>query len=328
MGRGLEGRRIFLSDVDRKDFVERLGKAVQQSGAQVYAWALLPNHFHLLIRTGSRPLANVMRRILTGYSVAFNRRHKRIGHLFQNRYKSILVEEAPYLLELVRYIHLNPLRKKEVPDLDKLDHYPWSGHAAILGKRQIPWQECKYILEQFGARLSNARRSYRMFVREGIQSGKRPDLAGGGLRRSMGMLENVGNLGRGRENWSFDERILGGSEFVQMVLREAETEKREETHKLKAGEFKEIIRNVGLKLNLSVPEVVGGSRRKDIVVARNLLSYIAARACGMGLSEVARELMVSKQSILRGIERGDKEMKNRRWKISDFLYRNERNYVP
>ena len=90
------------------------------------------------MRTGPTPLSNVMRRLMTGYAVIFNRRHKRSGHLFQNRYKSIVCEEDPYLLELIRYIHLNPLRAGLVKDLRELDKYPWTGHSAILGKRKNP----------------------------------------------------------------------------------------------------------------------------------------------------------------------------------------------
>ena len=79
-----------------------------------------------------------MRRLMTGYAVTFNKRHKRLGHLFQNRYKSVVCEEDPYLLELIRYIHLNPLRAKLVQDLKELDKYPWTGHSAILGKIKNP----------------------------------------------------------------------------------------------------------------------------------------------------------------------------------------------
>jgi len=79
-----------------------------------------------------------MRRLMTGYAVTFNRRHRRAGHLFQNRYKSVICEEDPYLLELIRYIHLNPLRAGLVKDLKELDRYPWTGHSAILGRRKNP----------------------------------------------------------------------------------------------------------------------------------------------------------------------------------------------
>lgn len=106
--------------------------------------------FHLLVRTGNRPLFTSLRKILTGYVVRFNRRHKRQGHLFQNRYKSIVCEEDPYLLELTRYIHLNPLRAGMVRTLKELARYPWSGHSAIMGVVKRQWQNTGEILGYFG----------------------------------------------------------------------------------------------------------------------------------------------------------------------------------
>jgi len=107
---------------------------LSESKTPCFAWALIPNHAHFLLRTGTVPIATVMRRLLTGYAVSFNRRHRRHGHLFQNRYKSILCEEDPYLLELVRYIHLNPLRAGIVEELKKLEAYPYCGHSVLMGK--------------------------------------------------------------------------------------------------------------------------------------------------------------------------------------------------
>ncbi|WP_231717054.1 transposase [Desulfosarcina ovata] len=101
--RGIERRKIFLDDQDRNSFIERLGHIVEHTGTMCYAWALIPNHPHLLLRTGQAPIATVMRRLLTGHAVGFNKRHRRSGHLFQNRYKSILCQEDPCFLELVRY---------------------------------------------------------------------------------------------------------------------------------------------------------------------------------------------------------------------------------
>jgi len=138
MARGIERRKIFKDDKDRQSFLERLALILEKTQTQCYAWALIPNHFHLLLRTGPFPLSTVMRRLMTGYAVTFNRRHRRAGHLFQNRYKSVVCEEDPYLLELIRYIHLNPLRAKLVEDLKALDKYPWTGHSAILGRRKNP----------------------------------------------------------------------------------------------------------------------------------------------------------------------------------------------
>ena len=114
IARGVARRKIFFEDKDRDDFLDRLGTILKESDCACYAWALMSNHFHLLLKTGSVGLSTVMRRLLTGYAVTFNKRHHRWGHLFQNRYKSILCQEEAYLLELTRYIHLNPLRAKLV----------------------------------------------------------------------------------------------------------------------------------------------------------------------------------------------------------------------
>jgi hypothetical protein len=116
-----------------------------------------------------------MRRLLTGYAGAFNRRHSRTGHLVQNRYKSVVVEEAPYLLELVRYLHLNPLRAGRVPDLPTLARYPWTGHSALLGTVARPWQATADALGRFARRAGPARTAYRAFVAAGLPQGRRPE---------------------------------------------------------------------------------------------------------------------------------------------------------
>ncbi len=218
MVRGIERRRIFETAADRRDFVARLEAVVGATGVRVLAWALLPNHVHLLMRTGKQPLATAMRRLLTGYAVAFNHRHKRHGHLFQNRYKSILVEEEPYLLELSRYIHLNPLRAKVVRELAALDRYPWTGHSALVGRVPRRWQAVEEVLGAFGQPGRAARHRYRQFVADGIPQGRRPDLQGGGLRRSAEGWEGLAALRRGREGWAFDERVLGSGPFVEQLL--------------------------------------------------------------------------------------------------------------
>jgi len=138
MARGIERRKLFLDDKDRESFLDRLAVILEETQTQCYAWALIPNHFHLLLRTGPTPLSKVMRKLMTGYAVTFNKRHKRAGHLFQNRYKSIVCEEDAYLLELIRYIHLNPLRAGLVKDLQELGKYPWAGHSALLGLCKNP----------------------------------------------------------------------------------------------------------------------------------------------------------------------------------------------
>lgn len=131
IARGIDRCAIFPDDADRADFLDRLGDLATAGRLSVYAWALMTTHVHLLLRTGAGPLSRSMQSLLGGYAGAFNARHRRGGYLFQGRFKSILVDNDPYLLELVRYIHLNPLRAGMVADFDALDQYPWTGHAAF-----------------------------------------------------------------------------------------------------------------------------------------------------------------------------------------------------
>jgi REP-associated tyrosine transposase len=316
MVRGLEGRAIFLSDRDRGDLVKRLSDIGTKTGTVIYAWSLLSNHFHLLLRTGREPLSRVMRRILTGYAVSFNRRHKRIGHLFQNRYKSILVEEEPYFLQLVRYIHLNPLRVGLLKELPELESWPWSGHATLMGKREYDWQNIDFVLSQFAGRMGEARRRYREFVLAGVSEGHRQDLTGGGLVRSLGGRgASPGLAGRGREQWAFDERVLGSSDFVEEVLEEVGGRRSQEgtTREEKKAALDGLISKVAIQLGLSQEELTGGSRRRDVVLGRYLIGYIAVRQQGYPVIDIAKKLRVSGQSVLRALERGPRLLKDLGW---------------
>ena len=164
-----------------------------------------------------------MRRLLTGYAVSYNRRHKRHGQLFQNRYKSIICQEDAYLQELVRYIHLNPLRAKFVVGLKELDRYSYSGHSALTGKKKRQWQDVEYVLGFFGRRVSEARKGYESYVKKSIPLGRRPELVGGGLIRSLGDWDEVKKMRlTGQDRIKSDQRISGQSYFVSDVLSESE----------------------------------------------------------------------------------------------------------
>ncbi|MBI4736442.1 MAG: transposase [candidate division NC10 bacterium] len=301
MVRGLERRPIFRDDAGRRDFCARLGALVDAAALTVYAWALLPNHAHLLLRTGGRPLARCMRSLLTGYAGAFNRRHRRVGHLFQNRYKSIVVEEEPYLLELVRYVHPNPLRAGVVPELRALDRYPWTGHSALLGTRPRPWQATGAILQHFGPTPARARKAYRVFVADGIPRGRRPELQGGGLIRSLGGWRAVAALRRGREAYLGDERILGGAEFVEQCRREAA-----QAHPPPARRpaVATLLSRVCAATGCPPPALHHGSRRARAARAREGLAYLALEVYGYPASAVDDLLGVRPPAVYRAAQRG------------------------
>ena len=222
MIRGIEGTIIFREDLDREQFLPRMGLSVDKTGTRVLAWVLMDNHVHLLVLSGSKGLSKFMRCLLTGYAIWFNHRHQRHGHLFQNRFKSIVSEKDPYLLELLRYIHINPVRAGIVQGMEQLDRFPWSGHSVLLGTIRREWQETDYVLEQFGQAARAAIRAYRQFMAEGMGQGRRTDLIGGGLIRSRGGWSQVLSLRERKEREESDERILGSSDFVSGILREAE----------------------------------------------------------------------------------------------------------
>jgi REP element-mobilizing transposase RayT len=300
MARGIEGSKIFRNRKDREDFLSRLEELVGKKSWIVYAWALMPNHFHLLVRTAKQPLASNMRKLMTGFVVNFNRRHRRYGHLFQNRYKSIVCEEEPYLLELTRYIHLNPLRGGIVSDLGELKEYPWTGHSTLVGKEKREWQDTKTVLSFFGRKISKARIGYERFVAEGLPMGRRPDLVGGGLIRSAGGWSQVLSLRRHGGGLASDERILGGGEFIAEVLSQAE-EKLQETLRLKAEkiDLKKLSSRVSRSGGVEWDLVRSGSRVRKMVLVRRLFCQLAVKKFGYSGAEVARYLGASTSSVTR-----------------------------
>ncbi len=176
--RGIERRKIFRNNKDREDFVERLEILCPGTQTNCYAWAFISNHGHFLLRTGTEPLSGVMRRLLTGYVIGFNHRDGRRGQLFQNRYKSIICQEETYLRELVRYIHLNPIRAGMVQSLDELKGYKYCGHSSLMGRTKREWQDTDYVLGYFGKSKTRARKEYKSFVRDGLTQGRRKELTG------------------------------------------------------------------------------------------------------------------------------------------------------
>jgi len=304
--RGIERRKIFREDSDRDDFLKRLETILSGTQTPCYAWALMPNHIHLLLRTGNTPIARVMRQLLSGYAGRFNRLHRRAGHLFQNRYKSILCQEEPYLLELVRYIHLNPLRAKQVATLKQLDRYRYSGHSALMGHRPNEWQPIDSVLGLFGKSVSKARQEYRLFVEKGIALGRRPELTGGGLIRSLGGWSAVKSMRRLQDHVKSDERVLGDSDFVQSVLS-AQDEQLEARYLLQSQgyDFRYAIARVAQLTGLETDQIVKPGKQPARVYARSLICHWAIRSLGMTAVAVSKLLGISQSAVTRAAYRGE-----------------------
>lgn len=303
--RGIERRKIFRSDPDRSDFIKRLAGIVNETQTQCLAWALIPNHIHLLLCTGRAPIATVMQRLLTGYAVRFNRKYRRHGQLFQNRYKSILCQEDPYLKELVRYIHLNPLRADLVKDLNGLERFNWCGHGVLAGKRKNDWQEIDGVLKHFGKRRTSAIRAYREFVSQGAAAGRQPELTGGGLIRSSGGWDAVKKLRKSGIRLKGDERILGDTDFVLDMLARANEDLSEKTRLRTRGiDFDAVAARVAQLLSLPIEAVRRRDKTPQSVKARRLICHFAHNDLGLSTVDIARHLNIHQSVVSRAARQG------------------------
>ena len=314
--RGIAKSKIFIDVKDQNTFLKRLGKILTETNTPCYAWALMPNHFHLLLRTGTLPISTIMSRVLTGYAIYYNHRHNRHGHLFQNRYKSILCQENTYLLELVRYIHLNPLRGKIIEDINHLDKYPYCGHSTLLGNTNKSWQEIDKILDLFHDKRHLARRYYRNFVEKGIAKGKRPDLIGGGLVRNVGGWSALRSMRQDKNYQKGDERILGDGDFVEQTLKAANERMQRKYALLAQGiDLDEIAKRVANLLNMNPAEVWASGRYRHIVKARSLFCYWAVRELGTSMTLLSKKLNISVPAVCKSVGRGEKIAREMNYKL-------------
>lgn len=304
MARGIEGRDIFRDDDDREGFLKRLAEVVSNPGGpRLYAWTLMSSHFHLLLRCGESLLSPVMRRLMTGHAVTYNLRHNRRGHLFQNRYKSIVVEEEPYFLELVRYIHLNPVRAGIVKDLEELTRYRYTGHSVLMGRRVYDVQDVDAVLARFSDKRKTAIAAYNSFVAGGLNQGRREELRGGGLIRSAGGMATI--LARSPDERELsDERILGGGDFVDSLLQNAENNSESSRRTIN-----EILQQVAETSGISCEQILGASRARVVSRARRQFFLCANEKAGATLSMLGRLTGRSHVAVRLAIEQAIIEQK-------------------
>ncbi len=305
--RGIERKPIFAEDRDKEDFVERCSILLPGTMTACYAWSILSNHVHMLLRTGAAPLSTVIARLLTGYATAFNLRHKRSGHLFQNRYKSIICQEDAYFKELVRYIHLNPVRA-HLTDFDGLGLFPWSGHTALLGRKERLWQDTRYVLSVFGT-------SYLEFVRSGTDQGHREDLTGGGLVRSNGGWIEV-RKSRRDGLMKGDDRILGDTSFVATILALAE-EKLEQRYAMRcSGMNLDVVeKKVADLFGMTSRELYAQGRQRRLGDARSLFCFWAVRELGTSMKALVTRFSITEPAISYSVRKGQKIAQEKGWTL-------------
>jgi len=288
----VERRSIFNAPADRTDFLSRLAAGLTESGSLCFAWALMTNHLHLLLLSGARGLSSLMHPLLTGYVGAFNRRYKRVGHLVQNRFKSILCQADRYFLELIRYIHLNPVRAGLVKTLEELRRYPWTGHVGLMGTVPLLWQATDPVLGRFGSTVSAARTAYEQFLRDRWSEGVRDDLEGRLMRpRQAGE--------------SFDARILGEEDFVEKIWAEAESIEGQALLLKRSGLSLETLQRVAAETFQVDPGLlICRDRRRSVAQARSLFIYGATELLGHSGQRLAEQLTLSSAAVSQARQRG------------------------
>ncbi len=315
--RGIERRKIFRDDDDRDDFVERLAQLVPSTRTTCYAWAFLNNHAHFLLRSGPDGIAALMRRLLTGYAGRFNRRHRRHGQLFQNRYQSIVCQQDAYLKQLVAYIHLNPLRARIVSDLSALADYPYCGHGALAGNHSVGWQDTGYVLRQFGRSKAEARRNYLSYVARMANLGQQPELSGAVAVRGVRGWDQGGKNGRRQiKRVKGDRRILGDDRFVEQVLADAgEAFDQRYSLRRQGWTFERVLQRACACCGVTPEQVLSGGRQRPRSMARALASYWAVRSLGLPAIELARRFGISSAAVSKAVERGESLAADNRYKL-------------
>lgn len=272
MIRGNGGQNIFDNDEDRCRFYLFLQEGVERYEHRIHAFCLMRNHVHLAIQVGEKPLARIMQNLCFRYTRWANRKQKRVGHLFQGRYKAIVVDADTYLAELVRYIHLNPVRAKIVKSPED---YLWSGHRAYMGYEEIPWLTTEWVLSQYAQRQKTAIAKYSEFVMEGKDEGHQQKF-------------NIGT----REN-----RLLGDDTFIEKVLEKTEHREKEPIT------IDEIIKRVGKLYGLTEKEIAVGGKQRYLSEARGMIAYGVREINGLSITVLSKRINRDISSLSKAAER-------------------------
>jgi REP element-mobilizing transposase RayT len=274
MLRGNGGEDIFFSDEDYSRLYLLLQAGARRFRYRAHAFCCMTNHLHLVLQVSDIPLSQAMQNLSFRYTQWINRSRSRRGHLFQGRFKALLVDGDSYLLELVRYVHLNPVRCGMVRD--PLE-YPWSSHRTYLGKESLPWLTTDWVLGQLSEKRSEAQQRYAAFVQDGLGEGYRKDLHQG----------------------NFDRRVLGDERFLERV---ADTEEMLPSQLL---DLADIIACVCRNYGVEVAELKSASQQRHISEARAMIAWLARTLSRATLTDVGKEInrdVGTMSSALRRLE--------------------------
>lgn len=258
--RGNARQDIFFDDADRYRFYLLMQEGTERYGHRILAFCLMTNHIHLAIQVGDAPLSRIMQNLSFRYTLWINRKLNRTGHLFQGRYKAVLVDADSYLLELIAYIHLNPVRAGMVIDSEM---YPWSSHKAYLCMEVITWLNTEYVLNMYSTLVSDARRQFSQFVTDRINDGHRDDFHGKG---------------------NIDSRIMGEEHFAESV------HVKHEPDMLRKPTLDDIVTAVLKIYTMQENELAASGRKRLNSEARGMVAWAVLELSDATLTELSRRL--------------------------------------
>jgi len=255
IARGNRKQKVFWNDEDYNDYLSKLESYRGKFGFIMHAYCLMPNHVHLLIETGDIPISRIMHGLQSSYTQAFNKRHEKVGHLFQGRYKAIICDRDSYLLELIRYIHLNPTRAGLA---SRPEEYNYSSHKEYLGLVKTFCIDENSIL-LFGKGRANAVKIYSNFLRDGMKNGHRSEFYKLKDQRILGDDEFAEELLKKSDGWTGEHWNISMQEIIEATCKAFETD----------------------PLFLAVI-----SRRRKEALVRGIVGFLAKKLCGATLGKI------------------------------------------
>jgi putative transposase len=296
MARCIEQYTLFSDDADREHFLVLLDACLKRTNTRCYAWVLMNSHYHLVLRIGDIELWEVMKPLNMRYAQYHKAKTGRNGPLFMDRYKSIVTQDQNYVQELVRYVHLNPIRAGICKNPSALERYPWCGHSVVMGRSKRRFQDVRTVLRRFGSTEKTARSSYCRFLRDGLKEKADEDVLIDLVRKSNAGSES----GRTAACW-----VIGEQKFVREVLSSAEARRlRISRFTLEGGTFNGIAENICAVFTISAAMLRRRQRDNVASEARKVFAYIAVKVYNAPLGRVGEYLGVGNAAVSAMVHTG------------------------
>jgi len=275
--RGNAGHDVFFDTQDRNRFFFLLREGIEKYDHRIHGYCLMTNHLHLVIQVGDVSLSRIMQNVSFRYTSYVNHRLKQAGHLFQGRYKALLIDADSYLLQIIRYVHNNPVRAEMVI---KPEDYPWSSHNVYLGNSSVPWLTTDWVLSQFSTKKNQAIELYRKYVLAGQNEAQRKEFYRGNV----------------------EGQVLGEDHFVERVFAKV-------SQKISGSPtLEQVLQAVCKQYGIDEDDLSSGSRQKRISEPRSVAAMIVRDISHLSLTDLSRKIERDLSGLSQAAGRLDKKM--------------------